>query len=176
MNGQRILWAPLIAFILLSAGLIYGLVRPADRTISSTIVGARIPDFALAAAIPGTPAVASTDLAHGKLHLVNFFASWCVPCIAEAPQLGRIAAAGVPIVGIAVRDRPADVAAFLRRHGNPYVRLGLDRDSRTQIAFGSAGVPETFLVDGKGNIRWQAIGPVTDGNIDALMAAVGAAR
>jgi cytochrome c biogenesis protein CcmG, thiol:disulfide interchange protein DsbE len=54
--------------------------------------------------------------------------------------------------------------------------LGLDRDSRTQIAFGSAGVPETFLVDGKGNIRWQAIGPVTDGNIDALMAAVGAAR
>jgi cytochrome c biogenesis protein CcmG, thiol:disulfide interchange protein DsbE len=176
MSAPRVLWVPLILFILLASGLVYGLARPAERTISSAVTGARVPDFRLPPLHAGEIGANSADLATGEPHLVNLFASWCIPCIAEAPNLARIAAAGVPVVGIAVRDQPAAVDRFLSRHGNPYRRIGLDRDSEVQMAFGSSGVPETFLVDGRGMIRRQVIGPVSDRDVDALIAEVRAAR
>jgi cytochrome c biogenesis protein CcmG, thiol:disulfide interchange protein DsbE len=176
MSAPKVLWVPLILFILLASGLVYGLARPADRTIASAVTGARVPDFRLPPLRREEVGVNSADLATGEPHLVNLFASWCIPCIAEAPYLQRIAAAGVPVIGIAVRDRPAAVANFLSRHGNPYRRIGLDRDSEVQMAFGSSGVPETFIVDGRGTIRRQIIGPVSNRDVDALIAEVRAAR
>ena len=176
MNGRRILWAPLIAFILLAAGLTYGIARPDNTNITSKLVGAAMPAFALPAATPGVPALASTDLTKGKAHLVNIFASWCVPCAAEAPQLRALAEAGVPIVGIAIRDRPEEVAAFLRRYGNPFERIGADDNSQVQIALGSSGVPESFIVDGNGKIRQQTIGPIGPADVPAMIAAVKAAQ
>ena len=83
---------------------------------------------------------------------------------------------GVPIDAIAIRDRPEDVAAFLARHGDPFMAIGSDRDSRVQIALGSAGVPETFIVDGKGVIRGQHIGPIAAADLPALKQAVEEAR
>ena len=74
--------------------------------------------------------------------MVNVFASWCVPCIAEAPVLAELEARGVAIDGIAVRDKPEDVAAFLQRNGDPYDRIGADLQSNVQLALGSSGVPE----------------------------------
>ncbi|WP_294391352.1 redoxin family protein [uncultured Sphingomonas sp.] len=176
MNGRRILWLPLAAFILLSSGLVYGLARPENRIITSKVVSARVPDFALPAAVDTLPGLASADLATGQPHLLNIFASWCIPCISEAPQLKRMADAGVPIMGIAVRDRPEAVARFLRRHGNPFQRIGGDGDSQVQVAFGSSGVPESFIVDGKGRIVQQVIGPINPADVDAMVAAMKAAR
>jgi cytochrome c biogenesis protein CcmG/thiol:disulfide interchange protein DsbE len=176
MSGRRILWLPLIGFILLLTGLTYGLARPDDRTIHSKVVGARVPDFALPAAVPALPGLSSADLATGEPHLVNFFASWCLPCIAEAPQLDAIAKAGVPIAGIAIRDRPEAITRFLDRHGNPFRRIGLDRASQVQIAFGSSGVPESFVVDGRGRIVHQTIGPIGAEDVAAVVAAVKGAR
>jgi cytochrome c biogenesis protein CcmG/thiol:disulfide interchange protein DsbE len=108
-------------------------------------------------------------LATGQPRLVNVFASWCVPCIAEAPLLMELKRQGVPIDAIAVRDKPADVAEFLGRHGNPFERIGADPESRVQIALGSSGVPETFIVDGRGIIRYQHMGPIEPGDVPALI-------
>ncbi len=83
-----------------------------------------------------------------------------MPCVAEAPLLAELERQGVPIDAIAVRDRPEDVAAFLAKHGNPFERIGSDPESRVQLALGSSGVPETFVVDGKGIIRYQHMGPI----------------
>ena len=169
-------WTPLVAFILLASALTYGLAKPANHNITSQMIGASVPAFKLPPATPGLPGVASADLANGQPHLVNFFASWCVPCVAEAPQLKAIADAGVPIIGIAVRDRPEAVARFLQRHGNPFRAIGADNASQVQMAMGSSGVPESFVVDGKGNILQQTIGPINPQDVAGMIAAVKAAR
>jgi cytochrome c biogenesis protein CcmG, thiol:disulfide interchange protein DsbE len=92
-----------------------------------------------------------------------------VPCIGEVPVLGELRRRGVSIEGIAVRDTPDALTAFLARNGNPYDRIGTDRQSDVQIAFGSSGVPETFAVDGKGIIRRQYIGPLNASNIPGVL-------
>lgn len=171
-----LLWVPLIGFILLATIFVIGLRKPDDPTITSKMIGETIPSFALPAATQGVDGLSSADLANGTPHLVNIFASWCVPCAGEAPQLATLAKAGVPIVGIAIRDRPNDVAGFLTRYGNPYARIGSDTTSKVQIAIGSSGVPETFVVDGKGVIRLQKIGPIMPDDVAGVQAALVAAR
>jgi len=172
---RLVTWAPLALAVLLGAALTYGLAKPAGTSVTSKMVGASVPAFALPPASPGRPGLASADLAAGRPHLVNLFASWCVPCAAEAPQLKALADAGVPIVGIAVRDRPEAVDAFLARYGNPYARIGSDTASRVQMNFGSSGVPETFLVDGRGRIIQQTMGPIGPQDVAPLIAAARAA-
>jgi len=172
---RLVTWAPLALAVLLGAALTYGLAKPAGTSVTSKMVGASVPAFALPPASPGRPGLASADLAAGRPHLVNLFASWCVPCAAEAPQLKALAEAGVPIVGIAVRDRPEAVDAFLVRYGNPYARIGSDEASRVQMNFGSSGVPETFLVDGRGRILQQTMGPIGPQDVATLIAAARAA-
>jgi cytochrome c biogenesis protein CcmG/thiol:disulfide interchange protein DsbE len=92
--------------------------------------------------------------------VINFFGSWCVPCIAEAPVLAELRRQGVPIDGIAVRDRPQDISEFLKANGDPYNAIGADPESKVQIQFGSSGVPETFIIDPYGTVRYQHIGPI----------------
>jgi cytochrome c biogenesis protein CcmG/thiol:disulfide interchange protein DsbE len=174
--NDRVKWVPLVLFILLGAALTYGLAKPNDTNITSKMIGASVPSFTLPPATKTLPGLASADLANGKPHLVNIFASWCVPCIAEAPQLKAIADAGVPVVGIAVRDRPEALARFLERNGNPFRAIGADDASQVQMAFGSSGVPESFVVDGKGRILQQTIGPINPPDVAGVIATVKAAR
>jgi cytochrome c biogenesis protein CcmG/thiol:disulfide interchange protein DsbE len=177
MKGVRlILWLPLVAFLAFVVVVASGLVKPDDTTHPSRLVGQPLPAFALPPSQPGKPGLSSADLKDGKPHLVNIFASWCVPCAAEAPQLDQLAQAGVHIVGIAIRDRPEDTADFLGKYGDPYERLGQDTQSRVQLALGSSGVPETFIVDGKGIIRQQHIGDIRPEELPAILSAVQAAR
>jgi cytochrome c biogenesis protein CcmG, thiol:disulfide interchange protein DsbE len=104
------------------------------------------------------------------------FASWCVPCIAEAPVLTELQRRGVVIDAIAIRDRPEDVAAFLASHGDPFDRIGSDDNSRVQLALGSSGVPESFVVDGRGIIRYQHIGPIEPSDMPVILAELEKAR
>jgi cytochrome c biogenesis protein CcmG/thiol:disulfide interchange protein DsbE len=124
----------------------------------------------------GKPGLSSADLATGQPRLINVFASWCVPCIAEAPLLVELKRQGVAIDAIAVRDRPEDVTDFLARNGDPFERIGTDPESRVQLALGSSGVPETFVVDGHGIIRYQHMGPIEPGDVANVLRQWEAAR
>lgn len=168
MNRWR-LWVPLLLFagFLALAGIM--LTRPKDAFVESRMIGKPLPYFALRSAVPDRPGLSAADLRTGQPRLLNIFASWCLPCIAEAPQLRQLAARGVAIDGIAIRDRPEDVAAFLARHGNPYRAIGADDLSEVQLAIGSSGVPETFVIDGAGRIAYQHIGDIRPEHIPVLL-------
>jgi cytochrome c biogenesis protein CcmG/thiol:disulfide interchange protein DsbE len=160
-----------LALLLAFVGFVaWRLVNPADTAIHSQLEGKPVPAFALPPALPGRAALSSADLATGKPRLVNIFASWCVPCIAEAPVLAGLKARGVAIDGIAIRDKPEDVADFLQRHGDPYERIGADMRSSVQMALGSSGVPESFVVDGQGIIRYQHVGPIMPQEVATVLA------
>ena len=173
---RAILFVPLAAFILFVILFAVYLRAPSDTTIRSQLIGRPLPEFALAPALPGRETVARTSFTQGEPRILNVFASWCVPCIAEAPQLMAISRRGVPIDAVAIRDRPEDIAQFLSRWGDPYRGVGLDPDSRVQLSLGSSGVPETFVIDGSGIIRYQHIGPLSDEDIPTILAAYEAAR
>jgi cytochrome c biogenesis protein CcmG/thiol:disulfide interchange protein DsbE len=146
------------------------MVKPADRNVASQFVGKPLPEFNLPAGSDDRPGLSRADMANGgKPRLLNIFASWCVPCAAEAPQLAQLAAAGVEIDGVAVRDHKDDLAAFLARNGNPFRRIGADNVSAVQLAIGSSGVPESFVIDGKGVIRYQHIGYIAPGDVPKLL-------
>ncbi|KQT34823.1 alkyl hydroperoxide reductase [Sphingomonas sp. Leaf412] len=171
-----LLWVPLCAFGVLIAVIAWGLYRPADRTVHSRMVGKPLPEFTLPAIAPGKPGLSSADFRKGSPRLLNVFASWCVPCIAEAPQLMTLKAAGVPIDAVAIKDTPAAVSRFLMRNGDPYAAIGDDRHSRLQLAIGSSGVPETFVIDGKGTIVSQHVGDIRADDIPDLLQALAKAK
>ncbi len=172
MSRKWLRFIPAVFVVLLVGALVWRIVNPPDTNVESGMIGKPIPAFAATSALPGKSALTSTDLADGHAKLVNFFASWCVPCIGEAPLLDELKKQGVAIVGIAVRDRPEDLRRFLADNGDPFTRIGSDPQSRLQLAFGSAGVPETFVVDGRGIIRQQHIGPIEPQDVPDLAAAV----
>ena len=173
---RPILWVPLAVFVFFVAVFMIGLYWPSDRTRESQLIGQPVPEFALAPALPGRPGLASGDFRRGEPRVVNIFASWCIPCRAEAGQLEALARRGVPIDGIAVRDRPQDLAGFLADYGDPFRTIGADNDRRVQLALGSAGVPETFVIDGNGVIRHQHIGAIMEQDVPTIVAAWQAAR
>ena len=158
----------------LAAGLLglfaYMLTQPKDEFVESAMIGEPMPAFALPPAVADRPGLSSADLADGRPKLLNVFASWCVPCAAEAPNLAKLEASGATIVGIAIRDRPEDTAAFLAANGNPFSRIGRDDISAVQLSIGSSGVPETFVIVGKGVIRYQHIGDIRDEHGSVLLA------
>jgi cytochrome c biogenesis protein CcmG/thiol:disulfide interchange protein DsbE len=173
---RLILWLPLAVFLAFLVTVAVGLRKPPENEIRSTMIGKAMPDFALEPAVASHKPLAAADLRSGRPRLVNVFASWCVPCKAEAPQLMALKRRGVPIDGVAIRDRSRDVARFLAQSGDPFDRIGSDPASRVQFALGSSGVPETFVVDGNGVIRHQHIGDIRPENVEQIVAAWEAAK
>jgi cytochrome c biogenesis protein CcmG/thiol:disulfide interchange protein DsbE len=163
------LWAPLLlfAFFLGLAG--YQLFQPKDEFIPSTMIGRSLPEFSLEPASEARPGVTLADFKDGTPKLLNIWASWCLPCIAEAPHLEALNEAGVEIIGVAIRDKREDVDQFLATHGNPYSRIGSDEISAIQLEIGSSGVPETFVIDGNGVITHQHIGDVRADDVPELL-------
>ena len=167
---------PIILVVWILIAFAWRLIQPSDSTVKSHLVNRELPEFTLPAGVDGIPAFSSADLATGEPRLLNFFASWCVPCVAEAPVLERLKKQGVKIDGIAVRDTPGGIAAFLDRNGNPYERIGSDRSSNVQLSLGSSGVPETFIVDGHGVIRFQFVGPIGSADMPMILQQLEKAR
>ncbi|WP_419825900.1 redoxin family protein [Sphingomonas sp.] len=171
---RLLLWLPLAAFVVILGLVAGGLVRPHDPNIRSQMVDKPVPAFALPRVGGGT--LTQAMLADGRPKLVNLFASWCVPCAAEAPQLDALRARGVPIVGVAIRDTDADLADFLKRYGDPYAVIARDDTAGLQVALGSSGVPESFLVDGRGVVRRQIIGDIRPEQVDEVASALADVR
>lgn len=174
--SRALRFAPLVVLGLMVAAMIWRLATPADTTVASKLQGKAVPAFTLPAALPTKPALSARDLATGEPRLLNIFASWCVPCITEVKVLKTLQQRGVLIEGIAVRDTPEAVSQFLSRYGDPYARVGSDQQSAVQIALGSSGVPESFIVDGKGIIRYQHIGPIEATDVPMILSKMEQAR
>jgi cytochrome c biogenesis protein CcmG/thiol:disulfide interchange protein DsbE len=174
--SRAVRFAPLALLLLVIAALVWRLATPTDSNVPSKLEGKPAPAFDLGAALDTKPALSSRDLATGQPHLLNIFASWCVLCVSEVKVLQQLKSRGVAIDGIAIRDTPEDVAAFLARNGDPYERVGSDPQSALQIALGSSGVPESFIVDGKGIIRYQHIGPIEASDVPMILAKLEQAR
>ena len=165
-----VMWAPLAIFVFFLGLAGYQLTQPKDDTIPSAMVEKPLPDFNLEPATEGIPGASKADFVGGKPRLLNIWASWCLPCIAEAPQLEALKEEGVEIIGVAIRDKPDDVAQFLARYGNPYTRIGADDISSLMLEIGASGVPETYVIDAEGRIRYQHIGDIRESDVPVLLA------
>jgi len=167
-----LIWLPFVAFAAVLWVVASGLLSPADRTVRSHLIDKPVPAITAPAMVAGKPGVSSATFASGGPRLLNVFASWCVPCIAEAPQLMALKRAGVRIEGVAIRDTPDAVRRFLSANGDPYATIGNDPASATQLALGSSGVPETFVIDGRGRIVMQHIGDIRADEVADILNAV----
>jgi cytochrome c biogenesis protein CcmG/thiol:disulfide interchange protein DsbE len=166
MSWRRALYLlPLVLFAALAVYLFQGVAPGRDpQLLPSAMIDKPAPDFALPELLGGGQ-LTLADM-KGQVVLVNFFASWCVPCRAEHPVLMTLSHdLAVPLYGIAYKDKPEDVVKFLDSLGNPYLRVGLDQSGRTAIDFGVYGVPETYVIDRQGHIRWRHAGPLDAGVI-----------
>jgi cytochrome c biogenesis protein CcmG/thiol:disulfide interchange protein DsbE len=116
------------------------------------------------------PGFAAADLAKGKVSVVNFWASWCAPCIEEHPLLIALKArSGVDIYGVNYKDQPEAGRRFIGRYGNPFTAVGTDRSGRNAIEWGVYGMPETFVIDGAGKIAYKHVGPISKESLEAKL-------
>lgn len=149
---------PVVIFAGLGAAFYWGLFNGDDR-LPSTLIGKPVPEFALPPIEGRAEGLATADLL-GEVSIVNVWASWCVPCRVEMPLLVELAETGaVPIYGINYRDPPDAALAFLGELGDPYDRIGADRNGRVSIDWGVYGLPETFVIDRQGRIAYKHVGP-----------------
>lgn len=161
---------------LVIAGLLVALflgMMLSDRNpqeIDSVLIGRAAPAFSLSSLADDAPALTDADLKTGEPVLVNFFASWCVPCRAEHESLMELAGRyRVPVIGIAYKNERGKAIGFLNELGNPFSKTGLDLDGRVGIDWGVSGVPETFLLDGDGVIRYRHWGPIVGDSLEVRL-------
>jgi cytochrome c biogenesis protein CcmG/thiol:disulfide interchange protein DsbE len=152
--------APLVLFIFLGLLLAYGLNLD-PRKIPSPLIGKSLPAFSLATVADPARKVSRDELL-GRAYLLNVWASWCVACRQEHPFLNELTRnKAVPIIGLNYKDKRQDALGWLGSLGNPYELSLSDSDGRLGIDLGVYGVPETFVIDKQGVIRYKQIGPIT---------------
>ena len=154
-------FAPLLGFVVVALGLGFALTND-PRKMPSMLIDRPAPQFALPPVEPGAPGLANADIS-GKVALLNVFASWCGGCKVEHPTLVRLSKDGtIPLYAIDWKDKPGDGLKWLKEQGNPYLKVGDDPSGRLGIDMGVTGVPETFVVDRTGRIRYRHAGPITE--------------
>ena len=160
MPRKLIFLLPAMLFAVLVTAFAIGL-RHDPHLLPSAFIDRPAPDFVLPGLSEAADGLARKDL-DGRVTLVNFFASWCAPCREEHAELMALAKRNdLTLDGIAYKDKGEDSRRFLDRFGNPYGHIGIDRNGATAIDFGVYGVPETYVVDGTGHIRYRHVGPLT---------------
>ncbi|MEA2791217.1 MAG: cytochrome c biosis protein CcmG, thiol:disulfide interchange protein DsbE [Acetobacteraceae bacterium] len=158
---------PLVVFLII-VGYFSVSLRPGhdSHELPSAMVEKPAPNFDLAGL--GNSKPLALDTLKGHPFVINFFASWCVPCRIEHPLLMRLAEQNhLPLYGIAYKDKPDDASRLLATFGDPYRRIGVDKDGRVGLDFGVYGVPETYVIDSAGRIRPRFVGPLNAGTVDS---------
>jgi cytochrome c biogenesis protein CcmG/thiol:disulfide interchange protein DsbE len=165
MKRKLLFLLPVVLFAVLLVAFSIGLTHD-PHLLPSALIDRPAPDFALPGLYDTAEGLSREDLG-GRVTLVNFFASWCAPCREEHPELMALARRpGLTLEGIAYKDKPEASRRFLDGLGNPFRRIGVDRDGVTAIDFGVYGVPETYVVDGSGRIRYRKVGPLTAEDVE----------
>jgi len=165
---------PVLLFAGLAGAFTISLLSGPANILPSALINKSVPQFTLpslgddenvTSTIPG---LKTEDLIKGKVTVVNYFASWCPPCRYEHPVLMRLNRMNiVKLVGISQKDDPVKSMKFLNELGNPYSAVGVDRNGRVSIDWGVYGLPETFIVDGQGRIRYKYVGPISNQFLDS---------
>ncbi len=160
MSFRHILYLlPLLVFLGMSVYFALGLGKDPSE-LPSALINKPVPEFDLPPLLEDIPGMAAADFG-GEVVMVNVFASWCVPCRAEHPLITRLADEGiVPVYGLNWKNEKADAKAWLNELGNPYTRIGWDLSGRVGIDWGVYGVPETYIIDKQGRIRYKHVGPI----------------
>lgn len=159
---------PLALFAAVAVYFAIGLTRD-PRIVPSALIDKPVPAFELPSVWAEGDGLSSTDL-QGEVSLVNVFASWCVPCKVEHPLFMRLARDNVVTIhGINWKDRTEDARAWLDQLGDPYGRIGQDVSGRTGIDWGVYGVPETYVIDRDGRIRYKHVGPVMPQHLEETL-------
>jgi cytochrome c biogenesis protein CcmG, thiol:disulfide interchange protein DsbE len=166
--------APLIVFAMLAAAFAFSLSQGDPSKLPSALIGKPAPKTTFPA-LDGLKdagqqiAGFSTDsFSKGKVTVVNFWASWCVPCVQEHPHLIALGKrTGVSIYGVNYKDQPSAARRFIGRYGNPYAKVGTDSSGRGAIEWGVYGMPETFIIDGEGRIAHKHVGPITEQSLNS---------
>ena len=170
-------WAALVplAVLALLAVLFAGYALHHDPHVNpAALVGKPLPATALKP-LDGGAATPVRAVLGGPI-LVNFYGSWCAPCVEEAPALMALKAQGAPIVGVAYKDTPDKTRVYLQTYGDPYRTVLLDPDGRAGVDYGISGVPETFAVSAEGVVLAKHVGPLTPDDAEALLDRLGRAR
>ncbi len=157
--------APPLIFAAIAGIFWVGMARENPDELPSALTGKEAPNVEVTR-LGQAEVFGDADLRTGEMQLVNFWASWCVPCRAEHPNLEKLAAQGVTIYGVNYKDKPANALGFLEELGNPFAAMGADPDGKMALNWGVYGVPETYLVDGEGRIVLRHAGPITQRVID----------
>lgn len=162
MKNRLIFLLPLGIFLVLSIYFAVGLTRDPNKLDQDVLLNQPMGNFKLVPVL-GREEVLTADDVKGQVSLVNFFGSWCVACLQEHPFLMELRARGdIPVFGVDWDEKNAtDVVRWLKRHGDPYTKIGVDNTGETIIDWGITGAPETFVVDQKGMIRYKHVGPIT---------------
>lgn len=157
-RGVTLAFLPLAVAVGVGAAFLWGLLGTNDR-LPSMLIGKAVPVFDLPPIQGRQDGLSSSEL-QGKVAIVNVWASWCVPCRVEMPLLNELARTGtVPIYGINYKDQAPAALGFLDELGDPYTRIGADRNGRVAIEWGGYGLPETFVVAADGRIVYKHVGP-----------------
>lgn len=168
-RGRFWVLAPVLVFAGLAAVFMTGLRSGDPSKLPSALINQPAPSFELPALQGLTsndnpvPGLSSKSLAGGKVTLINVWASWCGPCREEHPQLIELAKRDdIHLVGLNYKDQRENALRFLNALGNPYAAVGVDASGRTSVDWGVYGVPETFVINGKGIIVYKFTGPITE--------------
>jgi len=153
--------APLVVFAAFAGLALVGLQREDPNALPSALAGRQAPAVAVTS-LGDKPDFADDDLRSGEVSLVNYWASWCAPCRVEHPNLEELAAEGLTIYGVNYKDKPGNALGFLEELGDPYAGIGADAAGRMALDWGVYGVPETYVIDGQGEIVLRFAGPITD--------------
>ena len=168
--------APLLLFCAMAVMFAFALTKGDPSKLPSALIGRQAPPLELTA-IEGlqdgaraVPVLTSETLQQGQVTVVNFWASWCLPCIEEHPLLIELAQrTKVPVAGVNYKDAAANARRFLGRYGNPFAAIGADTTGRTAIEWGVYGMPETFIVDAEGRVAYKHVGPISRDTLERAM-------
>ena len=164
MTRRLLFLLPLMTLAMMTGFFAWSLLAGRNpAAIGSVMVGRPAPRLDVPALTPGELPLGDAMLRTGKPVLLNFFASWCAPCLAEHPLFMRLKDRdGATIIGVAWKNKRDDAAAWLKRLGDPFKAAGLDLDGKTGLDWGLSGVPETYAIDGNGIVRLHFRGPITE--------------
>jgi len=159
-------FAPIAVFAALVGFAIWGLLFREDRdALPSELIGTPAPQFSLPILAEAEEASLDTLLKDGPI-ILNYWASWCVPCRVEHPEFMKLAEMGHRIIGVNYKDKPEDATRFVQTLGNPFEKILIDNNGRTAVDFGVIGVPETFIISRDGSITYKHTGPINPGELE----------